>query len=105
MIKRLVKMQFKPEEAGHFIELFDRQKDLIRAFPGCLYLELLRSRQDPSIFFTFRFWTGEDALNHYRDSELFRQTWAETKKLFSQRPEAWTTESQFLLNSDENHPE
>ena len=102
MIKRLVKMQFRPEEADRFLDLFDRQKALIRSFQGCLYLELLRSDDDPSIFFTLSFWTGPEALEDYRHSELFKTTWAATKVLFAARPEAWTTTSQHILPEHES---
>jgi hypothetical protein len=30
-------------------------------------------------------------LEAYRSSELFEQTWAETKILFDDRPQAWST--------------
>lgn len=102
MIKRLVKMRFRSEEVDKFKALFDQQKEKIRAFPGCEFLELLQSQDDPQIFFTLSFWTGEDALEAYRSSQLFKGTWAATKELFEARPEAWSTISQTIVDSDEN---
>lgn len=102
MIKRLVKMHFRPEETGNFIALFERQKEQIRAFDGCLYLELLQSEDDPCIFFTLSQWTGPEALERYRMSELFQTTWAATKQLFAARPEAWSTTSITILGADES---
>lgn len=103
MIKRLVKMQFRPEETDNFQALFDRQKARIRAFEGCEYLELLRSEDDPCIFFTLSHWTGPEALERYRRSDLFKTTWAATKQLFADRPEAWSTSSITILEKDESN--
>jgi hypothetical protein len=38
MIKRIVKMEFKPEEVQNFKTLFDKNKSKIRNFEGCSYL-------------------------------------------------------------------
>ena len=58
--------------------------------------QLLKDRKQlaalPNVFFTLSFWENEEALNAYRDSELFKTTWAKTKILFSDKPQAWTTE-------------
>jgi hypothetical protein len=91
MIKRLVKLTFQSDKTDSFITIFEESKNLIRQMPGCQHLELLRDATKPEIFFTFSFWENEDALNAYRDSELFKTTWAKTKVLFADKPQAWTT--------------
>ena len=103
MIKRLVKMRFRPEEVDKFKSLFNEQKEKIRSFPGCEYLELLQSMDDPQVFFTLSFWTEENALNAYRSSSLFKGTWAATKDLFDAKPEAWSTISQTILDINESN--
>ncbi len=97
MIKRIVKMTFEPGAGPTFLDLFYRSAPHIRAFPGCLHLELLRASDPENIFFTFSFWTDEEALQAYRQSELFAGTWSNTKKLFSDQPEAWTVQLEALL--------
>lgn len=92
MIKRIVKMVFQPAEAENFIELFNERKEKIRGFEGCSHLELFRGTQDPNIFFTYSYWESEEALNAYRYSDLFADTWAKTKVLFAAKPEAWSVE-------------
>jgi heme-degrading monooxygenase HmoA len=42
--------------------------------------------------FTVSIWESEDDLNAYRNSELFENTWAKTKVLFNDKPEAWSLE-------------
>lgn len=90
MIKRIVKLTFHPQLVPEFLALFEETKDRIRHFPGCLHLELLQEAGRPDVFFTFSIWQDEAALNAYRDSDLFQDTWARTKALFRDKPEAWS---------------
>ena len=91
MIKRIVKMTFRPESVQTFLDnVFEDSKNRIRAFPGCRYMELLQSVQEPNVLFTLSYWNGEEDLEAYRRSELFRTTWEKTKVLFAQKAEAWT---------------
>jgi quinol monooxygenase YgiN len=93
MIKRIVKMQFRPDAVHTFrTEVFDPSKHLIRAFEGCLYMELLEDLHEPTQLFTMSIWESEEALNKYRQSELFKQTWVKTKALFAEKAEAWSTD-------------
>ena len=92
MIKRFVKLTFHPELVPRFLEVFETTKDRIRHFPGCLHLELLREAGREDVFFTCSYWESEGALNAYRDSELFKDTWSRTRALFRDRAEAWSVE-------------
>jgi quinol monooxygenase YgiN len=93
MIKRVVKMTFREEDTDKFIrDVFDRSKQKIRAFPGCRHMELLRDTRHPNVLFTLSYWDDETALDQYRNSELFAETWVKTKALFSDRPQAWSLE-------------
>lgn len=93
MIKRVVKMTFRPEAVDAFIyEVFEQSKSQIRAFPGCKHMELLRGLAQPNVLFTLSLWEDETALDVYRQSELFQNTWARTKALFAERAEAWSME-------------
>ncbi len=89
-IRRIVKMTFRPDEVKNFLEVFDGSKRDIRRFAGNYGLQLLRSTDQPNVLFTLSDWENEAALNLYRESELFRQTWAKTKALFLERAEAWS---------------
>ncbi len=90
MIKRIVKMTFREEAVPGFLEIFEESKGKIRAFEGCHHLELLRGVDQPNVLFTFSFWEGEKALDQYRQSALFKNTWKKTKALFAERAEAWS---------------
>lgn len=92
MIKRIVKLTFREELVSNFMAIFEESKAKIRAFDGNLHLELLQDLTQPNVMFTFSFWEDEAALERYRQSELFKQTWARTKALFADKPAAWTVE-------------
>ena len=88
---RVVRMTFRLEEAPAFLENFEAHKSLIRNFPGCQHLELWQDQDEKNIFVTYSHWESEEALNQYRDSELFKSVWSFTKTLFSEKPQAWST--------------
>lgn len=92
MIIRIVKMTFRKEETDTFLNHFRTHKMSIRRFDGCRHLELLQDVNDPRIFFTYSYWDTEDHLEQYRQSDLFRSIWKETKPLFAARAEAWSVE-------------
>ena len=90
MVKRIVKLTFKPEDIEEFKNIFKSNRQKIKKFEGCIHVELLQDENNPEIFFTFSLWMDEASVENYRTSELFAGVWASTKKLFSDKPEAWT---------------
>jgi len=90
MITRIVKMQFRPEAADTFLEIYKEIHKHIETYPGCRGLTLLRDIKDPSIFFTYSHWDTEEDLDSYRGSNFFQDTWARTKDLFTEKAEVWT---------------
>jgi quinol monooxygenase YgiN len=94
MIKRIVKLSFHPDKINDFVDIFYKSKDLILASEGCHYLELLKSDEQLGVFFTLSIWQNEGSLEKYRQSELFKETWRQTKALFNDRPQAWSLVSE-----------
>lgn len=90
MIKRIVKMTFRPEHIDEFKALFHSKQALIQGFPGCTHVELLQDVDNPSVFFTFSLWKSTDDIEQYRHSDLFKGVWAKTKILFDDKPEAYS---------------
>ena len=90
MISRIVKMTFVPEKVNEFIDVFNSSKNKIRHFEGCSKLKLLKQTNIDNVYFTYSYWESEKHLNKYRNSELFKSTWAKTKILFSAAPEAYS---------------
>ncbi len=83
-------MDFEPGKVQDFLVLFSATKAKIASFKGCSHLELLNSTQEKNVFFTYSTWDSEDSLENYRNSELFKDTWAKTKILFRNKAEAWS---------------
>jgi (4S)-4-hydroxy-5-phosphonooxypentane-2,3-dione isomerase len=91
MITRIVKMIFREEEIPVFLEIFNDSCSLIRNAEGCKSLRLLQSETDRRIMFTISEWEDKEFLEKYRASDLFKSTWAKTKIMFAEKPEAWST--------------
>ncbi|AZJ31549.1 hypothetical protein SAMN05444344_2034 [Tenacibaculum mesophilum] len=92
MFVRIVKMSFKPEKIKEFLNNFNSKKEFIRNSPGCRLLELYRDKTNPNIFFTYSYWNTEQDLENYRNSDLFKGIWAQTKILFNDKPLVWSVD-------------
>lgn len=90
MLIRIVRMTFRQDTVPAFLENFEANKNLIRNFPGCSHLELWQDHSEKNIFVTYSHWESEEALNKYRDSELFKSVWSFTKALFSEKAQAFS---------------
>ena len=93
MITRIVKLTFKSEYVPQFLTNFETNKQIIKRFEGCQYLELLRDSKETNVFFTYSKWINDDALQAYRNSETFESIWRSVKPNFSDRPLAWSLNS------------
>ena len=94
MIIRIVKMEFEEHLVAEFLQIFAASREKIRAFPGCTHLQLLQGEADHRVFFTYSHWDGEVELEAYRNSDLFRSVWRNTRKLFRKAPRAWSLTDQ-----------
>ena len=93
MLTRIVQMTFEPENIPSFERIFRESSDQIRAFPGCLKLDLLQDLSNPAVFITCSIWESEAHLEAYRNSEFFRQVWGKTRQLFARKARAWSLKS------------
>jgi len=92
MFVRIVKLSFHQENISAFLENFESIKDRIRSAPGNKLLELYQDKNNKSIFFTYSYWETEADLENYRNSAFFDEVWTFTKKLFNDKPEAWSVD-------------
>ncbi len=91
-------MSFEPSKIDEFLSNFDANKNNIRNFEGCNFLELYRDQNNTNIFFTYSYWNSETSLENYRQSNLFKSVWAKTKPLFNGKPEAWSVDKLVRLD-------
>ena len=99
MFVRIVKMEFESSEIENFQNLFQKNKEKIRHFRGCTFLELYQDKNNKNIFFTYSYWENEESLENYRHSSLFKEVWGETKKMFGGKPEAWSVDKVWSSDS------
>lgn len=97
MFVRIVKLSFHSDNIPLFLENFNSIKEKIRNAPGNRLLELYQDKDNPEIFFTYSYWETEEDLENYRKSALFDQVWSFTKKLFNNKPEAWSVDKIAIL--------
>ena len=90
MLIRIVRMDFQPDKVAEFTAFFETIKDKITANPGCPHVELCKDSKLDHVFYTFSKWESEEDLERYRNSELFEEVWAKTKKLFGGKPLAYS---------------
>lgn len=90
-------MEFENDTVSVFLANFEEVKEKIRNFPGCTFLELYQDKSDKAIFFTYSRWNDEADLENYRNSELFKNVWSQTKPLFKEKAAAWSVDRLFKL--------
>jgi (4S)-4-hydroxy-5-phosphonooxypentane-2,3-dione isomerase len=96
-LNRIVRMEFQTEHINDFENLFDQVKDQIRQFPGCLSLQVWTDAESPNVYFTYSRWKSPTDLEAYRHSELFRETWAQTKRWFCAKPQAFSALDRYTI--------
>lgn len=87
-IIRVVRMTFAPAKIAEFEALFEEASQTIRSVDGCRSLALLRDLRYPNVMATISEWRDVQALQRYRESTFFAETWDLTKTLFAAPPEA-----------------
>ncbi len=98
MIVRIVQMTFREDAVEDFVSMFEERKERIRHFEGCSHLELWQDSTRPNVFFTYSKWSSQEALDHYRFSEFFKDTWGRTRAMFAGGPQAWSVQQRYVVN-------
>jgi len=98
MFVRIVKMSFHSKYIPDFLAMFEEKKQSIKDREGCEFLELYQDKNNPEIFFTYSHWQHVDNLEAYRNSELFKNVWKQTKAMFNDKPYAWSVDKLVSLS-------
>jgi quinol monooxygenase YgiN len=90
MITRIVRLSFKPEQLNNFIVIFNTNVESIKQFEGCKSVKLMQDADLINVLYTYSTWDSVECLNNYRSSALFNQVWLQTKRLFNDKPFAYS---------------
>jgi heme-degrading monooxygenase HmoA len=101
MLVRIVKMTFEENKIQDFLANFNVVKEHIIRFEGCELLELYQDRKDACVYFTYSYWKSESDLDNYRGSVFFKEVWAKTKTMFSEKPVAWSVNKMISMQHQE----
>lgn len=85
---RTVRMTFRPDAVPDFLALFAATRDRIAAQPGCHGVALWADPRFPNVLTTVSEWADAASLDAYRETDLFRTTWATTRAWFAAPPVA-----------------
>lgn len=102
MIVRLVSLKVSPERASEFRAYFETLYERIRSQRGCLSLRLVGDAGGDGHFFTISEWEGPDALEAYRQSAFFRESWPRVKSFLHERP--WAQSFHIVLDGSDQRP-
>ena len=95
MLVRIVKLTFNEESMDFFFQEFDKIKAHITNFKGCRGMRMLQDMNQKNIVMTYSHWDDENALNNYRNSQVFLRLWNKIKPHFKDKPQAWSHEIYF----------
>jgi len=96
MILRLVSLKIHPDKVEEFKQFFETIYDRIRAAQGCLSLRVVADLEGLGEFFTVSEWESPAALEAYKNTAFFQETWSRVKTFLRDRP--WAQSFHVLLD-------
>jgi len=96
MIVRLVSLKIQLDKVEEFKQFFETIHDRIREAQGCLSLRVVADLEGLGEFFTVSEWESPAALEAYKNSAFFQETWPRVKSFLRDRP--WAQSFHVLLD-------
>ena len=90
MILRIVKMNVNSSHVDDFASVFQSVKPRILTQEGCLSVRLFHDAESPNVIFTVSRWTSVEALDAYRSTSFFQDTWMKVKVFFDGPTQVWS---------------
>ena len=93
MITRIVRLTLKDElSLDEFKKLYTKRNPKSRGVSGCLEVRIMKDIKENNIYYTVSKWSNNQALEDYRSSEYFKQTWPMVKSTLAARTKVFTME-------------
>lgn len=86
-------MKIKEHCLSDFINFISATNEKILETEGCKQLELLRDKEDPTVFFIYQFWDSEKSLSKYHRSEFYGRYKEQINSFFEENEQAWIVEN------------
>lgn len=83
-------MTIDADRQDDFESVFSGARSKIASFNGCQELRMLKAIDSTGVYTTVSTWTNQDALEQYRQSDLFKKTWSTVKPMFTARAVAYS---------------
>jgi (4S)-4-hydroxy-5-phosphonooxypentane-2,3-dione isomerase len=74
----IVQAEIQPERMEEFLDLIGTNARETRKESGCLRFDVLRSQDNPSVFFFYELYTGPEAIDHHKMQPHYN-LWADFK--------------------------
>lgn len=93
MITRIVQLKFNHDFSWNaFRKLYEERNPATRGVPGCVEVKIMKDVNAPNIYYTVSKWSSNEALENYRSSEYFAETWPMVKSTLAEKANAFTIE-------------
>ena len=88
-MKRIVKLILLEGEEENFLNIYRTRNPSLKNVKGCQSTCVLKSITSDQEFFTLSVWDSVQALEDYRNSEYFKETWSLVKQLLGGKTQVW----------------
>ena len=88
VLVRYVELHILADKLDEARRLLKFQAPLVRNFDGCVHLEINEAMDEIGVFSTYSYWIDAEALDRYRQSEVFRKFWNRMKPMFQAKAQA-----------------
>lgn len=93
MITRIVRLTLKDESSQNdFRALYASRNPMNRGVSGCLEVKIMKDINENNVYYTVSKWTTNEALENYRSSAYFKETWPMVKSTLASKTKVFTME-------------
>jgi len=74
----IVRAQIEPDRMADFMELIEKNAKETRKEPGCIRFDVLRSQEEPNVFFFYELYKNAGAIDYHKQQPHYN-LWADFK--------------------------
>lgn len=93
MINRIIKLKIKEKSLDDFINFISTTNEKVLESEGCKQIELLRDKDDKTVFFMYQFWESEKDLTKFHRSDFYSRLKEQLSNFYEENEQAWIVEN------------